>query len=190
MKASLGMVLLRLWLQGCGVPAGVTAPRFGVPATQSINFVSLACGGCLPRSWLETLAGGARWPRAARNGPGLAQPSGMAAKFSWRPVYYSCHPDSRLHINTHFVYFVHVGALPTYISDLAPFAPTSKSKSLLRFRNSAKNPPNRKNLRRFPASIWPLSLMVCALSVVPAWPLPLASPPPPTLTGARSARVW
>ena len=28
MKASLGMVLLRLWLQGCGVPAGVTAPRF------------------------------------------------------------------------------------------------------------------------------------------------------------------
>jgi len=37
MKASLGMVLLRLWLQGCGVPAGVTAPRFGVPATQSIE---------------------------------------------------------------------------------------------------------------------------------------------------------
>ena len=38
------------------------------------NFVSLACGGCLPPSWLGTLAGGARWPRAARNGPGLAQP--------------------------------------------------------------------------------------------------------------------
>ena len=51
----------------------------------SCNSLSLAYGSCLPPSWPETLAGGAQWPRARRNGPGLAQGSGRVAKFSRPP---------------------------------------------------------------------------------------------------------
>ena len=73
MKASLGMVLLRLWLQGCGVPAGVTAPRFGVPATQSIlNEVAVTPSSTTPTEWpcARNAALPGRWVQKCCRGSG------------------------------------------------------------------------------------------------------------------------